>query len=70
MQRRLYAHMRDQVFDASEPKYVLSFLKTLTMARHSSAISESAAMWVTLYFRTIPSNAALFSRLQRKSSIL
>lgn len=60
--------MREHLFDASEPESIFSFLKTFRTACGSNRVSEGAAMSLFYYFMKKPSNAALSSPMQSKSS--
>lgn len=60
--------MRDNVCDASDSIYILSFVETVKTVSDSNRILEGAALCVIHYILKKPCDAAFSSRLKLKSS--
>lgn len=68
MQERWQVQMREQMFDASDTMYILSFSKSLSTAYGFDKISQNVATWLIKYYTEKLSITALSSRLQLKFS--
>lgn len=67
VQKRLMVQMRNQVFNASDPSSILSFMRAFKTNSDSYVTSECSAIWFINYFMGKLPNETLFSRLYLKS---